>query len=176
MSYTPTELIAALDRHDVYVTKRKLTDWSKKGLLPPLKRIGLGQGKGTQWFWENDDVLQQAISAVHFLSLKYRADFARGRLWLAGFDVPTESGKATWLGEIANRKKFIEKSAARSRGGLEGLLSSWNKIFMKEIFDIEFDGREIIEEFLFDILQLIYHPHPDIDFWERVEFLGSVDI
>lgn len=70
MSYTPSELIAALDRHGVQVTERRLTDWREKGILPPLKKIGLGRGRGTRQFWENDDVLHQAIAAVFFLSRK----------------------------------------------------------------------------------------------------------
>ena len=161
MSYTPTELVAALDRHGVEVTERRLTDWRAKGLLPPLKKIGLGRGKGTRQFWENDEVLQQAIAAEYFLYRKSRTRYALSRLWLAGFDVPVELGKATWLEYIEQRRKSINRIVSK-RGRLEGWLSS--TLEKSNTPSHENDNSELINELFLETLQLIYNQ--DIEFWD----------
>lgn len=158
MSYTPSELIAALDRHDVYVTERRLTDWRAKGLLPPLKRIGLGRGKGTRQVWESDEVLQQAIAVEFFLYLKSRTRYALARLWLAGFDVPVEKGKGAWLENIKRKTEYIDRKANKDPGGLAGYLSFFQERAIKKIS--KKDGSQTItdlfNELVTDYLELIF--------------------
>lgn len=175
MSYTPSELVAELDRRGVRVKERRLKDWRKKGLLPPLKRIGLGQHRGTREVWENDDVLQQAIAAEDFLSMKRRANFARSRLWLAGFDVPTESGKEAWLGEVASRKRFLEKPTVNNVSRLEVNIRSLNNSYVKEFSEYEFHGRDLVIGFIYEIVDLINHPTPEFDPWVPIDIVSDLD-
>ena len=110
---TQTELIERLRLLGIDVSPRALTDWSQKGLLPPLQQHGLGQGKGSRQVWDQD-VVDQVI-ATHSLLARYaRADEALLGLWLSGYDVSTLSARSAWIGHL-------ERIRDRGRASREGL-------------------------------------------------------
>jgi len=87
MSYTPDELVTELNELGYPVTKRRLTDWSQKGLLPSLRSRGRGQGKGKAYYWEESDILHRAIDVFDLLAWHRRAQDLQLPLWVLGYDV-----------------------------------------------------------------------------------------
>jgi hypothetical protein len=59
---TPEDLLDALASLGIKRSPRVLTDWRSSGLLPPLKRVGQGRGKGAKHVWEQP-VLDRAVAA-----------------------------------------------------------------------------------------------------------------
>jgi hypothetical protein len=69
------------------LSQRAARDWCSKGLLPHLPRHGLGRGRGSEAFWSDPRVFEQARIAYDLLARYSRADFARLSLWLLGFKI-----------------------------------------------------------------------------------------
>lgn len=90
MATTEQHLIRTLDRLGYKVTKRRLTDWRERGIMPPLCSAGQGRGKGRCYFWSEPDVLKHAITVCELLAYYRRVDDIYLPLWLLGFGVPLE--------------------------------------------------------------------------------------
>lgn len=88
MAYTPDELIRELHDLGYPVTKRRLTDWSQKGLLPSPRPRGRGQGRGKEYRWEEPDMLHRAIDVFELLEWHRRAQDLFLPLWVLGYNVP----------------------------------------------------------------------------------------
>lgn len=100
MSYTPNELVTELNGLGYLVTKRRLTDWGQKGLLPPLRAHGQGQGRGKVYRWEESDVVRQAVDVYELLSTTHRVDAIYLPLWLLGYDMPLGAVRGGLLAPI----------------------------------------------------------------------------
>lgn len=100
MSYTPNGLVAELNRLGYPLTKRRLTDWTQKGLLPPLRAHGQGRGQGKVYRWEEPDIVRQATDVYELLSTKHRVDALYLPLWLLGYDMPQDAVRAGLLAPI----------------------------------------------------------------------------
>lgn len=87
MTYTPDKLVTELNELGYPVTKRRLTDWSQKGLLPPTRSRGLGQRRGKVYYWEDPDILHRAIDVFDLLGWHRRAQDVLLPLWVLGYDV-----------------------------------------------------------------------------------------
>lgn len=123
---TPADLITELERHDVRVSERQLTDWRSKDLLPPLTRRGLGQGRGTVQGWEDPEVIEQALAADMLLQRKELVRPALSDLWLAGYEIDTEIAKDARLAELRNTRLRIDRKA-KAAGNLENLIARRSK-------------------------------------------------
>jgi hypothetical protein len=80
-------LCAEMEASDRYLSRRAARDWWTKGLLPRPRRHGLGRGRGTETFWTDPRVAQQARAAYDLLAACPRAEIALLSLWLLGFSV-----------------------------------------------------------------------------------------
>lgn len=87
MTYTPDELVSELNELGYPVTKRRLTDWGQKGLLPPPHPRGRGQGRGKVYRWIEPDILHRAIDVFELLEWHRRAPDLFLPLWVLGYDV-----------------------------------------------------------------------------------------
>lgn len=94
MAYTPDELICELNDLGYPVTKRRLTDWAQKGLLPSPRPRGRGQGRGKVYRWIEPDVLHRAIDVFELLDWHRRAQDLFLPLWVLGYDVPVTEVRA----------------------------------------------------------------------------------
>ena len=159
---TPDDLRAELDRLGVAVTLRTLTDWRAKGLLPPLKKKGLGQGKGTQQGWLNPDIVDQAI-ATHFLLERYsNTQAALLSLWSAGYSVPTETVKNAWLSRLG-RELTRNRKHGRKRGGYSILIASWIERTLKRKYVDPLNYSLALKDFIAEAFGLAIDPEFDFD-------------
>ena len=121
---TPDDLRDELGSLGVKVSLRTLTDWRQKGLLPPLKKIGHGRGKGTRQGWLNSEVIDQAV-VIHFLLERYsRTESALLSLWTAGYSVPPKAAKKIWLSSLDREFEKTQKHASKI-GGPSIQFSRW---------------------------------------------------
>src|SRR4051812_9086663 len=97
---TPEEVIAELERLGYVVTARRLVDWRQKGLLPPLAKRGLGQGKGWVFVWEDPDVIEQTVAILDLLRWRARTDWLPLALWCLGFQMPLDRVKPPLLARL----------------------------------------------------------------------------
>ncbi len=88
MTYTPDTLLTAMDRLGCPVTKRRLLDWTQKGLLPHPRPRGRGQGRGKVYQWVEPDILHRAVDVYELLAWHRRAADLFLPLWVLGYDVP----------------------------------------------------------------------------------------
>lgn len=88
MTYTPTELTMQLNELGYPITKRRLTDWVHKGLLPSPRARGRGQARGKVYRWEEPDILHRAIDVAELLKWHRRAADLFLPLWVLGYDAP----------------------------------------------------------------------------------------
>lgn len=94
MRYTPEALTAEMQRLDYPVTKRRLTDWVHKGLLPSPRARGRGQGRGKEYRWVEPDILHRAVDVAELLEWHRRAVDLFLPLWVLGYDVPLTEVRA----------------------------------------------------------------------------------
>lgn len=94
MTYSPTELTMQLDVLGYPITKRRLTDWVHKGLLPSPRARGRGQGRGKVYRWVEPDILHRAIDVAELLQWHRRAVDLFLPLWVLGYDVPSPEARA----------------------------------------------------------------------------------
>jgi hypothetical protein len=85
-------------------TATKTRDWWTKGLLPHPQRRGLGRQKGTETFWVEPRVIEQAQAAHDLLARHSRAFTAFVGLWLLGFPVELRLVRSAWAELIARNE------------------------------------------------------------------------
>lgn len=123
---TSAQLSAQLDQLGIKRSERALTDWRHKGLLPRLRHRGLGRGKGSEYFWD-EDVLDQAIAAYWLMWSHSRADDALLGLWLCGFSIDPAAAKVAWVEQLRRDRIRKESIATRYKDGMFGLGRSWSR-------------------------------------------------
>ncbi len=99
MALTPKQLIDELAKTGRHVSKRLLTDWRQRRLLPELTHKGRGPGKGASYFWEQANILDQAAFIADLPSWDTPQIILA--LWCCGFKVPRESLREAWLDAVA---------------------------------------------------------------------------
>jgi hypothetical protein len=144
---TPAQLRSQLAALGIHRDLRTLTNWREKGLLPPLRRMGRGRGKGSHHVWD-DDILDQAIAA-HWLLTSYRnAEGALIGLWLSGYTVAAASAKHAWVGHLKRIHKLRHSAAKRYKDRFLGLAKSglkatpgppWARNFLADTLDWQYD-------------------------------------
>jgi hypothetical protein len=92
-----TELCAEMERSQRHLTPRAARDWWTKGLLPRPRRHGLGRQKGTETFWVESRVLEQAKATHDLLARHSRAYTALIGLWLFGFPIELKLVRTAWM-------------------------------------------------------------------------------
>jgi len=81
------------------VSRRRLTDWVRKGLLPPMQRTRRPDGtrRGAFYCWTDQRVVLQAVTLWACLTEHHRTDSAMLGTWFLGFSYPLDHMKALWL-------------------------------------------------------------------------------
>ena len=113
----PAELVVAGQARGYHFEPRTLTDWRHKGLLPPLRQIGLGRGKGKRQVWTDPDIVDQAIMVAQLLARRSRTRPALLRLWRVGFRVPSELAREIWLEQLDEAGVMLDENEIARRVG-----------------------------------------------------------
>ncbi len=102
---TQARLIQLLGDLGYPMTQRRLTDWVRRGLLPPLTRSahGRGRGRGAVYYWPDRQVLLTAVTVCESLSLRHRTDSAMLFTWFCGFPYPIGPMRHRWAAWQAER-------------------------------------------------------------------------
>ncbi|HEX4271670.1 MAG TPA: hypothetical protein VHZ32_09790 [Rhizomicrobium sp.] len=92
------------------VSLEELSAWRKDGLLPAMASSGLGTGRGKSYYWQEENIVEQA-QAVHDAMRRHgRNDQTLLTLFLAGFKVPLPQLRRAWL----HRAKLCRARAIRT--------------------------------------------------------------
>ena len=102
-------LINVCTRLGYPISSRKLTDWVRKGLLPPLEQHGKGQGMGKEYFWPNRAVIAQAVVVSEYLSWTNRSDNTLLLTWFAGYPVPLDQVRRIWARRQADNNSAVNQ-------------------------------------------------------------------
>ena len=144
---------------------RTLTDWRQKGLLPALKKKGLGQGKGRKNYWPDKEVVPQAFLIKRLLDWNPNADDALITLWLGGYAVSNKRVKEIWISHLQERKDRNKKQIDKFRGispedKYPTLILTWlNRIKRKYSHQNQFDEVPDLMDLFSEQLELIYNPN-----------------
>jgi hypothetical protein len=117
-------LCADMEASDRYLSQRAARDWWTKGLLPRPHRRGLGRGRGTETFWTDPRVAQQAQAAYDLLADRPRADFALLGLWLLGFPISLRSIRAIYQNGISRALRSIHGCPGKRPDDIVGNLAA----------------------------------------------------
>ena len=91
------------------ISSRKLTDWVRKGLLPPLEQHGRGQGLGKEYFWPGRAVIAQAVVVSEYLAWTNRSDDTLLLTWFAGYSVPLDQVRRIWARRQAKSNSAVNQ-------------------------------------------------------------------
>lgn len=141
---TPAQLIARLQELGIGRSERNLTDWRQKGLLPPLRRVGRGRGRGAKHGWDHD-VLGQAIAAHVLLTNYARVDAALANLWASGYLISPRTAQQAWIHCIERDQKSVQRAATRYKGDYFGLGKSLLRKISADVTNLPSPRRLIIE-------------------------------
>jgi hypothetical protein len=98
------ELCAEMERSQRHLTPRATRDWWTKGLLPRPQRRGLGRQKGTETFWVESRVIEQAKATHDLLARHSRTYTALIGLWLLGFPIELKLVRPAWIKLIVRNR------------------------------------------------------------------------
>lgn len=158
MTLTLDHLCAEMVASGRNLTPRAARDWWTKGLLPRPQRRGLGRGRGTETFWIEPKIVEQAQTVYDLFLWRPRADIAILGLWLLGFPVDLRRvrdvyesahrcpiGKA--LDDVASESAilFVHKNAE-----FEGVLTNAKSAGINlalEFFNVFYGAEDQFESF-----------------------------
>lgn len=108
---TQARLIQLLGDRGYPMTPRRLTDWVRRGLLPPMTRSarGPGDGPGAMYYWPDHQVLLRAATLCECLSLRHRTESATLLTWFCGFPYPIGPMRLRWATWQADRLRRTVK-------------------------------------------------------------------
>lgn len=148
------ELVAYLKASVPDITKRRVSSWRAKRLLPPFDVPGGGGGRGhgrrASYWSQGERVTRQAVAVHEALSFHPRVEDAYWPLWLFGYEIDIEIARAKLLEEIA----LARQALAEGKGSRESL----DDYFFDKAFDLyaalqDYDG-EPLREVTFDQIEL----------------------
>ena len=104
------------------MTKRRVSSWRTKRLLPAfdIQGRGGGRGRGRQLsYWsQGEKIIKQAIAVHEALSFHPRIEDAYLPLWLFGYEIDTETARKKLLEEISAAREVLAEGEG-SRESLE---------------------------------------------------------
>lgn len=161
---TPAQLIARLQELGIGRSERNLTDWRQKGLLPPLRRVGRGRGRGARHGWDHD-VLGQAIAAHVLLTNYARVDAALANLWASGYPISAKTAQKAWVECIERERKSVQRAASRSKEKYLGVGQSQWRELSRGLKNLPSPRRFIINLILGKKIQ---SDGDEFEYWHRV--------
>jgi hypothetical protein len=132
MNLTEDELVSHLKTIDTTITKRRISNWRTKRLLPAFDVQGGGRGRGTgrkasHWS-QGEKVIAQAVAVHEALSFYPFIEEAYWPLWLLGYDIDIEIARKKLLDEIAQIREVLAEG--------EGSSESHDDYFFDKAFDL----------------------------------------
>jgi len=103
------ELSQELERLGYPTGIRRLTDWRQKDLLPDLQSQGRGPGRGKFFYWDEPDILQQALLLADAFNNRVTVERAALLLAFAGFDVDAKRTRQLWLEQLTRLERHFNK-------------------------------------------------------------------
>jgi hypothetical protein len=100
------ELCTEMARSQRHLTPRAARDWWVKVLLPRPRRRGLGRTRGTETFWIEARVVEQAKATHDLLARHGRTYTALIGLWLLGFPIELKLVRPAWMELIARNEPW----------------------------------------------------------------------
>jgi hypothetical protein len=122
---TLARLCAEMERSKRHLTPRAARDWWTKGLLPRPRRHGLGRTKGTETYWSDLRVIEQAKATHDLLAWHSRTYTALIGLWLYGYPIELKLVRTAWKTLIArNLPRRDARTGRMSLGDAVGRLAA----------------------------------------------------
>lgn len=115
------DLVACLRRNIPGMTKRRVSNWRAKRLLPAFDIQGAGGGRGlgrqSSYWIQGEKIIKQATAVHEALGFHPRVEDAYLPLWLFGYEIDTETAREKILEEIA----LVRQVLAEGPGSRESL-------------------------------------------------------
>jgi hypothetical protein len=107
MWLTEEDLIEALEKLDIAMSKRVLTDWREKGYLPKLTPHGRGRGQGKIYGWPDSQVISQAILVDKLIGSRLKGNAVNFVLWCCGYDGPLAIIRQVLIADMQKKESDI---------------------------------------------------------------------
>lgn len=167
MRLSEDDLVAYLSDIIPGLTKRRVSSWRSKGLLPAFDIQGRGAGRGhgrqVSYWSQGERIIEQAVAVHEALSFYPSAEEAYLPLWLFGYEIHIETARKKLLEEIAAVREVL------AEGG--GCSDSLEDYFFDRAYDLfealQVCDRESAKEFTFEqverFVQTLANPAYDPD-------------
>jgi hypothetical protein len=156
------DLVACLRKSIPDMTKRRVSNWRAKRLLPAFDIQGAGGGRGrgrrSSCWSQGEKIIRQATAVHEALSFHPKVEDAYLPLWLFGYEINTETARKKLLQEIASVSEVLAEG--------EGSRESLEDYFFDKASDLfaallEWD-RDAAQDFTFEhveqFVQIIANP------------------
>jgi hypothetical protein len=171
------ELVACLRRSIPDMTKRRVSNWRAKRLLPAFDIQGAGGGRGrgrqSSYWSQGEKVFKQAAAVHEALRLHPRIEDAYLPIWLFGYEIDTETAREKLLEEITSVRKVLVEGEG-SHESLEDYFFDKASDIFAALLDWDQDTAqdftfEQIEQFVQIIANPTYRPDdpPSVE-WQFV--------
>lgn len=156
------DLVAYLRKSVPDMTKRRVSNWRAKRLLPAFDIQGAGGGRGrgrrSSCWSQGEKIIRQATAVHEALSFHPRVEDAYLPLWLFGYEIDTETARKKLLQEIASVREVLAEGGG-SRESLEDYF--FDKASDLFVALLEWD-RDAAQDFTFEqveqFVQIIANP------------------
>lgn len=156
------DLVACLRKSIPDMTKRRVSSWRAKRLLPAFDIQGAGGGRGrgrlsSSWS-QGEKIIRQATAVHEALSFHPKVEDTYLPLWLFGYEIDTETARKKLLEEIGSVREVLAEG--------EGSRESLEDYFFDKASDLfaallEWD-RDTAQDFTFEqveqFVQMVANP------------------
>lgn len=147
------ELVTYLGEIIPGVTKRRISSWRSKELLPAFdihgKGGGRGRGRQVSYWSQGGKIIEQAVAVHEALSFYPSAEEAYWPLWLFGYEINVERARKKLLEEIAAAREVLAEG--------DGSSHSLEDYFFDRAYDLfealQVCDRDSAKEFTFEQIE-----------------------
>lgn len=160
------DLVAHLRKSVPDMTKRRVSNWRAKRLLPAFDIQGAGGGRGrgrqSSYWSQGEKIIKQATAVHEALSFHPRVEDTYLPLWLFGYEIDTETARKKLLEEIASVREVLTEGEGTNES-LEDYFFDKASDFFAALLEWDPDtARDFTFEQVEQFVQMIANPtYPD---------------
>jgi hypothetical protein len=156
------DLVVYLRRSSLGMTKRCISSWRAKRLLPAFdiqgKGSGRGRGRRLSYWSQGEKIIKQAIAVHEALSFHPRIEDAYLPLWLFGCEIDVETARKKLLEEIGLVREVLAEGPGSHESLEDYFFDKASDLFAALLEWDQHSARDFTFEHVEQFVQMIANP------------------